>query len=183
MPWWVSDGGPLMDGDIERIAELIRVKNVADQAIADLIGRPATPGNIGEFVASRIFGIDLMRAGNHPGFDGVFARGPLAGKTVNIKAYSRQERILDVGRQPCDYYLVLTGPDAPSKDLRWGIRSVFLLDTPELHASIHRRGVQISVATSVPKSEWETARVFPVWAGSPLALSPAQVRMLELLSG
>jgi hypothetical protein len=50
--------------DLERLAELIRVKNEADRAIAQLIGRPALPGNIGEFVAARIFRIELMAAGN-----------------------------------------------------------------------------------------------------------------------
>jgi hypothetical protein len=171
-----------LDPDIVRLAELIRLKNEADARIAEMIGRPALSGNIGEFVASRIFDVELMKSGIHPGHDGVFRSGRFAGKTVNIKAYARHERILDVGRHPRDYYLVLTGPDGPGKDPRWGICSVFLLDGLELDASIARRGVQIGVATSVPKAEWEAARVFPVTESSPLPLSDEQAAMLEALA-
>jgi hypothetical protein len=40
--------------DLERLAELVRIKNNADAAIAELIRRPSSPGNIGEFVAARV---------------------------------------------------------------------------------------------------------------------------------
>jgi hypothetical protein len=81
--------------DLERLAELIRAKNEADLAIAQLIGRPCERGNIGEFVAAKIFAIQLMPSGSHPGHDGVFQDAPLAGKTVNVKTYSRHESVLD----------------------------------------------------------------------------------------
>jgi hypothetical protein len=74
-----------MPDDLQRLAELVRIKNDADAAIAELIGRPSAPGNIGEFVAARAFAIQLMPSGAHPGYDGVFTAAPLAGKTVNIK--------------------------------------------------------------------------------------------------
>jgi hypothetical protein len=61
-----------MREDLERLAELIRIKNDADLAIAQLIGRPCAPGTIGEFVAAHVFAIELMRSGSHPGYDGVF---------------------------------------------------------------------------------------------------------------
>lgn len=111
-----------------------------------------------------------------------FAAGGSPARPSTSKAYARHERILDVGRHPRDFYLVLTGPEGPGKDLRCGISSVFLLDSLELDASIARRGVQISVATSVPKAEWEAARVFPVTESLPLPLSEEQVAMLELLA-
>lgn len=101
--------------DLERLSELVRIKKSADAAIAELIGRPAAPGNIGEFVAARVFVIQLLASGSHPGHDGVFTAGPLAGKTVNIKSSSRQESILDISPHPCDYYLVLTGPARPGR--------------------------------------------------------------------
>jgi len=103
--------------DLERLADLVRAKNDADAAIAGLIGRPSAPGNIGEFVAARVFAIHLMASGAHHGYDGLFTDGPLAGKTVNIKTYSRYESVLDISPHPCDYYLVLAdaacrlGPD------------------------------------------------------------------------
>lgn len=85
-----------MPDDLERLAELVRIKNNADLAIAQLIGRPSTPGNIGEFVAASVFAIRLMTSGSHPGYDGVFQAGHFAGKTVNIKTYSRHESVLDI---------------------------------------------------------------------------------------
>lgn len=73
-----------MSDELVRLAELIRVKNEADLAIAQLIGRPCERGNIGELVAARVFAIRLMTSGSHPGHDGAFQDGPLAGKTVNV---------------------------------------------------------------------------------------------------
>ena len=63
-----------MTGELEQLAELVRAKNEADLSIARLLGRPALSGNIGEFVAARVFGIDLMQSGSHAGYDGVSAR-------------------------------------------------------------------------------------------------------------
>jgi hypothetical protein len=40
-----------MPDDLERFADLARIRKGADAAIAELIGRPSAPGNIGEFVA------------------------------------------------------------------------------------------------------------------------------------
>ena len=96
--------------DLEQLAGLIRIKNDADAAIAELIGRPSTSGNIGEYLAAKVFAIELMASGAHPGYDGTFTAGSLAGQTVNIKTYSRHESVLDISPHPCDYYLVLTGP-------------------------------------------------------------------------
>ena len=56
-----------MADDLERLAGLVRIKNSADAAIGELIGRPSAPGNIGEFVASAVFAIQLMKSGSHPG--------------------------------------------------------------------------------------------------------------------
>jgi hypothetical protein len=147
--------------DLERLAELVRIKNRADAEIAELIGRPSAPGNIGEFVAAKVFAIQLMAAGNHPGYDGVFTAGPLAGQTVNIKTYSRHESVLDIGPHPCDYYLVLTGPARQAPVLPWVIDSVFLFKHAELLAALTARGVKIGVATSVRKTDWQAARISP----------------------
>jgi hypothetical protein len=108
-----------MPDDLERLAGLIQIKNEADAAIADLIGRPAAPGNIGEFVAASVFAIRLMPSAAHPGYDGVFSEGPLAGKTVNIKTCSRHESVLDISPHPSDCYLVLTGPAGQARVLPW----------------------------------------------------------------
>lgn len=171
-----------MADDLERLAELIQAKNSADLAIARLIGRPCAPGNIGEFVAARVFGIRLVQSGSHPGYDGTFEAGPLAGKTVNIKTYSRHESVLDVGAHPCDYYLVLTGPPGQARVLPWVIDSVFLFDCAGLLFKLRERGVKIGVATSVRKSDWEAARIFPRRPASPLQLSDAQLACLSMFA-
>jgi hypothetical protein len=171
-----------VDEDLERLADLVRRRNEVDRAVAELIGRPATPGNIGEFVAARVFRIELVTSGSHPGYDGVFGHGPMAGRTVNIKAYSRHESIVDVGPHPCDYYLVLTGPSGPAKDLPWRIDSIFLFDTGRLMEGLRRRGVKVGVATSVLKADWEAARIFPPGPDSPLPLSENQVHLLSLFA-
>jgi hypothetical protein len=166
--------------DLERLAEFVRIKNDADAAIAELIGRPSSPGNIGEFVAARVFAIQLMTSGSHPAYDGVFTAGPLAGKTVNIKTYSRHESVLDISPHPCDYYLVLTGPAGQARVLPWVIDSVFLFQREELLAVLTAGGVRIGTATSVRKAEWEAARVFPPPQAPRLRLSEYQVSQLAL---
>ena len=45
-----------------------------------VIGSRCAPGNIGEFVAASVFAIRLMVSGSHPGYDGVFKEGAVAGK-------------------------------------------------------------------------------------------------------
>jgi hypothetical protein len=168
--------------NLQQLAELIRARNETDRLLAQLISRPATTGNIGEYVASVIFGIELVSSGSHAGYDGVFRGGAFAGKTVNVKTYSRHESILDVGAHPCDYYLVLAGPPGPAKALPWGIDSVFLLETEGLMQGLIRRGVKIGVATSVLKVDWEAARIFPPLPTSRLQLTSWQLEMLSLFS-
>ncbi len=70
--------------DIEQLAELVRARNANEVAISRIIGRPAQIGHIGEYIASKIFGIELEDSAVHPGSDGRFIDGPLAGKSVNI---------------------------------------------------------------------------------------------------
>lgn len=171
-----------MTGELEHLAELIRAKNEADLSIARLLGRPALSGNIGEFVAARVFGIDLMPSGSHAGYDGVFSTPPLAGRTVNIKTYSRNEWILDIGKHPCDYYLVLTGPPGQARVRPWVIESVYLFDSRRLIPQLQQLGIKIGVATSVRKQYWEASRVFPADQGSPLDLTDDQVAALRLFS-
>lgn len=129
-------------------------------------------------MAARVFGIRLVESGNNPGFDGVFTEGPLSGKTVNIKTYSRHQSVLDIGPHPCDYFLVLSGPAGSARHLPWGIDSVFLFDSIHLLEGLRRRKVKIGVATSVLKLDWKAARIYPPSGASPLRLSEAQLEML-----
>ena len=112
---------------LDELAKLVREKNKADLPIAQLIGRPCLPGNIGAYMAALVFGIQLRDSGAHPGYDGLFQEGDLAGKTVNIKTYSRQEYVLDISPHPCDYDLVIAGPPGQARVRPWFIDAVYLL--------------------------------------------------------
>jgi hypothetical protein len=166
--------------ELRHLATLIRKKNEVDGAIAQLIERPALAGNIGGFVAARVFGIDLEQPGSHAGHDGVFRDPPLAGKTVNVKTYSRNEWILDFTSHHCDYYLVMTGPPGPARDRAWAVEAVYLFDTPDLLAKLRSRRIKIGAATSVLLEDWEDARIFPARSGAPLRLTKDQAAALKL---
>ena len=175
--------------DIEQLAELIRVRNANEVAISRIIGRPAQIGHIGEYIASKIFGIELEDSAVHPGSDGRFIDGPLAGKSVNIKMYGKREGLLDIREKYVpDYYLVLSGPKSAlltSKGATrpWVIEEVFLFDAPALVERLRQRGVKIGVATSVVSAEWEAVRIYPPSRDVPLQITEDQERMLKLFEG
>lgn len=81
--------------EFQELAALIADRNRIDESICRLIGRPAITGHIGEFIASRVFDIQLEVSAAHKAWDGRFRSGPLAGRTVDIKFYGKQEGILD----------------------------------------------------------------------------------------
>jgi hypothetical protein len=83
--------------ELGRLAALIRVRNVLEREMAAVIGKALTPGNLGEFIASRIFDIQLAQTGVNPGHDGWFRSGPLAQKSVNVKLYSEDAGLFDIG--------------------------------------------------------------------------------------
>ncbi|MDP2958095.1 MAG: hypothetical protein Q8N53_16835, partial [Longimicrobiales bacterium] len=85
-----------MESSLQTLASLLHERNALDARIAQLIGRPASPGHIGEFIAAAVFDIDLFESATHKAADGVFRRGALQGRTVNIKIYGKQEGILDI---------------------------------------------------------------------------------------
>ncbi|MSO89763.1 MAG: hypothetical protein EXQ89_07360 [Rhodospirillaceae bacterium] len=173
-------------GAIEQLAALIRERNQIDAQIAAVIARPAISGHIGEFVASHVFGIALERDVTTAGYDGCFIAGPLAGKTVNIKAYGKRENALDINSDHVpDRYLVLAGPKAEPATSRgghrpWVISEVFLFDARALIDRLRSRQINIGVATSVTSAEWETARVFPPSPSAPLKLPEESIRLLNL---
>jgi hypothetical protein len=175
-----------LDPDLERLSFLIRLRNMVDLEMATVLGRPASPGNLGEFIASRVFEIDLAPSGVNPGHDGVFRAGPMAGSTVNVKLYSEDAGLLDISSHPADYYLVLTGPKPVAKS---GVRSlprridaVYLFDIASLRADLQARGVGIGVATSVRKMHWQNARVYPPHDEAPMELTDRQTALLRLFA-
>ena len=91
----------------------------------------------------------------------------MAGRTVNIKWYSKLEYMLDINPDDLpDFFLVMTGPKALEMTSKGGIRPwlidyVFLINVVELMIELKARGVMIGVATSVRKHEWQAAEIFP----------------------
>lgn len=166
--------------------DLLTARNAIDRLIADRIGRPALTGHIGEFIASRLFDIELNDNAAQAGHDGRFRRGPLAGRTVNIKLYAKHEGILDIDtRHPPDYYLVLAGPTSPPIASRGQTRplvveQIFLFETAQLMPSLAR--VKVGVATSVRKDLWAPARIYPDAADARLPVDPAHVKLLKRLA-
>ena len=172
--------------DIELLADLIRVRNANEVAITRIIGRPAQIGHLGEYIASKVFGIKLEESAVHAGSDGVFINGPLVGKSVNIKMYGKREGFLDIREEYVpDYYLVLTGPKATQLSSKGATRpriieEVFLFDATALVRLLKERGVKLGVATSVVSAEWETARIYPPSEDAPLKIDESQERLLKL---
>lgn len=166
--------------DLARLAALIQQRNAIDQEIAQLIGRPALIGHVGEYIASRLFGIDLMASASHKGIDGYFGDGPLAGRSVNIKWYAKLDGALDITPAALpDTYLVLAGPPDSALSSRgatrpWLIDAVYLFDAVALVEHLRRLGVKIGVATSVRRALWQAAQVYPEPNNPALPLSEAQ---------
>ena len=170
--------------DLEQLADLIARRNELASGIAALVGRPAQIGHVGEYVASRIFGIALEESASQKALDGRFTSGNLLGRSVNIKWYAKQEGFLDLtpGALP-DYYLVMTGPKAGPISSRWTTRpwvidAVHLFDAQELVLELQARGGKIGVATSVRQELWRGAEIYPVSRNQRLVLSEEQREML-----
>lgn len=176
--------------DLEVLANYINERNQNERRITDLIDRPAAIGHIGEYIASRIFQIDLKAAANNKGSDGNFKEGALKGRSVNIKWYAMREGTLDINADASgrpDYYLVLTGPKAKQMTSKgasrpWVVESVFLFDARDLVSRLFVAGRKLGVAASVAKSFWEDAEIYPRQQSNLLELSDDQRHLLELFS-
>jgi Family of unknown function (DUF6998) len=174
-----------MNEELTELARLIRIKNSIDGRIAKIVGRPALIGHVGEYMAARIFGIELHRSASARGSDGVFKTGPLTGKTVNIKWYTTSDNLLDLSPSGgADYYLVLAGPSTQGVSSRgterpWMIDSVYLFESSDLMDKLRVREVKIGIATSVRNEVWEAAEIYPRSKGI-LQLNEEQRKLLEL---
>ena len=173
-----------MDG-LVRLAGLIMARNAIAREITMIIGRPAELGHIGEYIASRVFGVALEKSASRKSVDGRFIEGALAGRSVNIKWYAKREGTLDLATElPPDFYLVLAGPRAGSQSSRggerpWKISSVHLFKTTELMEVLEARGVKIGGATSVAQELWEAAEIYPNQRSPWLVVSEEQREKLR----
>ena len=171
---------------LEKLAGLIHERNIISGEIATIIGRPALNRHVGEYVASKIFDIELESSATAKGIDGRFTGGTLKGRTVNVKLYGKKENILDISMMNlADYYLVLTGPDGAVESSKGKTRplvisQVFLFNMWRLIPELKERGVKIGIATSVRKQSWESAMIYPVQRNSDLVLHQKQIKQLSM---
>jgi len=184
--------------DLQLLVGLLTERNAIDERIARLIGRPAITGHIGEYIAANILDITLVNSASNRSHDGHFSVGPLAGCTVNIKFYTKQESILDLPKDADlmpeslpDYYLVLTGAKLAAMSSRGThrplfIESIFLFDAKKLVHQLKLRAnklgknVKIGVATSVAKQFWDEAEIYPTQRNNLLVLTNEQKNLLTL---
>lgn len=169
-----------------RLAALIKERNKVEVEITAIIGRPVQVGHIGEYIAAHIFDLSLHDSAVTKGSDGIFQSGPLAGRSVNVKWYGKQEGMLDINPNGApDYYLVFTGPLATALSSKgmtrpWVISSVFLFEATPLVATLQAANVKIGVATGVKKALWEAAKLYPTQCNPVLPLTSAQRAQLSL---
>ena len=173
---------------LAELAKLIRERNWIAGEITQIIGRPGQIGHVGEYIASQVFAIRLEESASMKAIDGFFASGVLEGQSVNIKWYGKMESLLDINPKALpDYYLVMTGPKAKvltSKGVKrpWVIEAVYLFNAEALVKELSKRGIKLSVATSVRQVYWEEAEIYPRQRNRALVLSEEQKRMLEMFS-
>lgn len=178
-----------MKPELIGLAELIKQRNEICRRIAAIVGRPALFGHVGEFIASNIFDIQLEESASRKAIDGYFSTGTLAGKSVNVKWYGKQESILDITSNSLpDYYLVMTGQKSSATSSRGGIRPwliehVYLFDSVSLVSDLSRRNLKIGIATSVRKSYWENAEIYPRQKNHNYIITEEQKEMLQLFGG
>jgi hypothetical protein len=174
--------------DIEKIAAHLQARNAIDHGIAAIINRPMTSGHLGEWLASKLFDIELEPNAVTAAIDGRFATGALAGKTVNVKWYLKREGLLDVSvSDVLDYYLVLSGPASPLASSRdgvrpWCISAVYLFDARDLLADLQSRNLRTGVAASVRTALWRAAEIYPTANNPSLVVGPEQAALLELFA-
>ena len=181
-----------MEPDLPALARLLRERAIIDAQIAQLIGRPAHAGHIGEYIAAAIFDIALHESANHPGSDGVFSSGVLAGKTVNIKLYSKNAGFLDivgsaVAADHPDIYLVMVGRRATALSSKGtstpiAIESVHLFESDQLLATLVERGVFLGIGTSVRNVDWQAAMVYPESKHPTFTMTDEQMALVALFA-
>lgn len=166
--------------DLKRLAHLLHRYNAIGDAIAGVIGRPAERGHVGEYIAAHIFDIALERSARKRAYDGRFRAGALAGHTVNVKWYGKQEGVLDLhARGAPNYYLALTGLAGSAASSRgatrpWVIESVYLFEARPLLEDLRARGVKIRTGSSVKQALWTAAEVYPEPRNATFVLSQEQ---------
>ena len=153
---------------IGKLADLLKDRNRIDQQIVNIIRRPAEKSHIAEWIASRVFLIDLNGNKNEKGYDGIFTEGSLKGKKVDIKYYAVNQHQIDVNQEVSEdvYLLVFTGPYRPASSSEdqhrpFCISNIYLFNEKVLCDDLGKRDVKVSKATSVRKELWDNHELYP----------------------
>jgi hypothetical protein len=162
----------MRDLALTELAALLRERNAIDERIGRVINRPMTSGHAGEWIASRVFDIELEPSAVAKAIDGRFRTGPLAGKSVNVKWYLKREGVLDMTESPgLHYYLVLSGPKGSARDARtvraWRMDAVYLFDAQQLLRDQRARGVKTGVAAGAGRRSGTRRRSTPLQPAAP----------------
>jgi hypothetical protein len=153
--------------DLKTLAVLVHEHNRVTEKISAVVGRPAIMGHVGEFIASRIFGIEPEPSDSSKGIDGRFKDGKLAGKSVNVTWHTRNDGSLDMRADALpDFYLVMTGPRTAEPSSKgatrpWVIEYVYLVGVEPLVRELKKRGIEPTPATSVRSADWEMCELYP----------------------
>jgi hypothetical protein len=178
--------------DLTHLADLIRIRNYVNNSVSQIIGRPAETGHLTEYIASRIFDVELHSTAVNKASDGLF-RSPagLAGCSVNVKYRSSSSRRLNIEnsaelRNHPDYYLAFRGPKLPSepaseKTLPLVIDAVYLFCSAELIPALVAEGVA-NIGPSVKSLYWQAAMIYPEHVNRALILSQEQRAALALFA-
>jgi hypothetical protein len=174
---------------VTAVARLVRERNELEGEITRIINRPAVPGHLGEWLASQLFDIDLESPDSAEAFDGRFASGPLATRTVNIEWIGKRDEDLDLtSSRPVDFHLVFTGPKALAlttkgiaRPLR--INGCYLFDARGREARPDARGATPGAGSSVLAQEWDAAEIFPRPNNPLLPIGPETHGVLGLFGG
>ena len=163
----------------------MKSRNTIDSKLASAIGRTAHINNVGEYIASTVFKIELNESGHSRGFDGRFTYGPLTNSTVDVQWKTRHDGLLNIKPEAIpNYYLVFTGPTTPAPDnaTPWLIERCFLFNAHDLVVALRERKVQIGTGTSITGPLWERAEIYPVARNNVIVLSDEERRMLFLFN-
>lgn len=171
---------------LNQLSELLKKRNMLEEEITALIGRPAAIGHIGEYIASKIFKISLQESASYKSLDGRFAEGPLSGRSVNIKWYALREGLLDITPEAFpDEYLVFTGPKATAMNSKgrtrpWLITAAFLFEASDLVTQLQAKSLKVGVASSVAHEHWAIAEIYPTQRNTRLIVTDEQRQQLAL---
>jgi hypothetical protein len=173
--------------ELQQLAALLTEMNRIGNKVSELIQRPAITGHIGEFIASRIFDIALETSATTRGMDGRFRAGPLSGRSVNIKYYPRLETLDIRGDALPEYFLVLAGPRGSAATSRGRSRPfvvdhAFVFDATSLCADLTQRGVKIQTGSSLLRSQWDAAELYPAPRSPLFHVTDSQRAMLSLFA-